>query len=710
MLKLVRGIVLWTALTAAIVVLGWFAHNNLQQRRNPEQAIARQLLEQRLATGLDSADRKTMIAALNRDPLLAVASVVDAQQQNLPGRTAIQSLHDVAAGQAAARARIQKAALQAALDGRLSKQVAMEFTDASVELIDSLQTAPYDELKAEARRRLDGLETDFSVNEYRNVAADPSYLLIAPRLDGPRRAIFRDHQEILTPLLVCAEPSQWNEIVDKFQQAGPERLEKLERDPNAGASYARVVLLSFDLLDQLQASVTDQRQAIQFIAVNGGIIREAQHARSTFGSDWVNNVARLTRLKTATGESLWSLALNDPAIIGVMASDPSDQCQLSLQVLQRYGQTELPAVLMKYRESDKLYKTALQSVTQFDVNPSDDEKHSKPKDHSSGSQAGPAAKFLSHYQDNDGFKTLLAKHGPVLIPALANGGQDSLEQITKNPHDLYKLVDENGKLKTAPLWTWLPGGQVAYAFREKASGRTVSWGELGWAAVDVVLFIPVAGEVAIGAKAALVTERTAGKALLEASADAVTREAAEVLASSGEKTLGREVGELGAKEAARLGALSQARYLLESAGMRAVKAAAYTASRVGALAMRNKSATLILAGAALMAIYPKQTGEWLGALLAGTTQGISRASAAAAAHSIDEIWNQWEQLRKAHPVLGWLYWPLLAAIYLLVICLPILLLKTLLKPVYLYLTGAASLLWWPIKRLLPARAKTAVAT
>ena len=33
MRALVRGILLWTALTAAIVVLGWYAHDKLEQRR-----------------------------------------------------------------------------------------------------------------------------------------------------------------------------------------------------------------------------------------------------------------------------------------------------------------------------------------------------------------------------------------------------------------------------------------------------------------------------------------------------------------------------------------------------------------------------------------------------------------------------------------------------------------------------------------------------
>ena len=73
---------------------------------------------------------------------------------------------------------------------------------------------------------------------------------------------------------------------------------------------------------------------------------------------------------------------------------------------------------------------------------------------------------------------------------------------------------------------------------------------------------------------------------------------------------------------------------------------------------------------------PKKTGEWLGEVIGGTAHAVSKASAQAAAQSIDEIWNQWEKIRQTHPGLGWLYWPLVAALYLTVLCLPILLLRT----------------------------------
>ncbi len=118
-----------------------------------------------------------------------------------------------------------------------------------------------------------------------------------------------------------------------------------------------------------------------------------------------------------------------------------------------------------------------------------------------------------------------------------------------------------------------------------------------------------------------------------------------------------------------------------------------------AFAVSHPWQSLIYSGAAIAVLYPSQTSEWLASGIGSTVKALGRASADAARQSINEIWNQWEQLRKAHPAMGWLYWPLVAAIYLSVVCLPIFLLRMLLQPVYLYFKALAMPVLMPLRML-----------
>ena len=76
---------------------------------------------------------------------------------------------------------------------------------------------------------------NLSPNEYRNVAYDSSYLMMAPRLDVRHRDVFRKNQDVLTPMISIADPSEWDQLIEKFQNAMP-RVAEIARDTKLGPS------------------------------------------------------------------------------------------------------------------------------------------------------------------------------------------------------------------------------------------------------------------------------------------------------------------------------------------------------------------------------------------------------------------------------------------------------------------------------------------
>ena len=152
--------------------------------------------------------------------------------------------------------------------------------------------------------------------------------------------------------------------------------------------------------------------------------------------NWTVYVDRLEKTNGPNGKSLFRAACADPAVFWLISHDHSDGNSRSLQILQRYAGTELPAILLKYGQDQKLLDAAFEALLKFD----NDQDPSSTK-----RQA--AAKFLSRYQDDEAFKESLLKHGAILIPALSAGGPDALAQIRTNPNDIYKFVDKDGHAK-----------------------------------------------------------------------------------------------------------------------------------------------------------------------------------------------------------------------------------------------------------------------
>ena len=446
-------------------------------------------------------------------------------------------------------------------------------------------------------------------------------------------------------------------------------------------------MLQLDYVRELVSSGIDEIRAIKFMAANAATVRQtAPRDRA-----WASRVKQLDERKGPGDQSLFQLACADPAVFWLVAHDNSSDHSKSERILAQYGGTELPAILLKYwTESEpKLLQAATDAIVRFDVE-SDPEQAKR--------QA--AAQFLNRYQDDSVFKGLLLTHGPVLIPALSAGGPDALAQISKNPADIHKWVDDEGKPRGTPLWTYAPGGNIVYAIREKINGRTLTWGELGWATVDLVTVASLAGPIINGATSLVAAGGEAtGKSLIEAAGEAAGKDTVVVVLENTAK----DGSLLAAKTTARIGVLAEASTLLKSAGIVVVEASLtairVTASWVGANPMKS----VVIAVVALSAVYPNKAGE-VGARIAEvlvdavrrTAKTLGVVAAAAPGKLIEGMWEEIQRLADAHPMLWWIYDLLFVCLLAIVILVPILLLKKLLYPVYALLKAVV---WTPIRGL-----------
>ena len=79
------------------------------------------------------------------------------------------------------------------------------------------------------------------------------------------------------------------------------------------------------------------------------------------------------RLTLMTGKNQWSErqvpvsgSLSIPAVFWLISHDHSDDNSHALQILQRYAGTELPEILLKYGQDQKLPEAAFEALLKFD--------------------------------------------------------------------------------------------------------------------------------------------------------------------------------------------------------------------------------------------------------------------------------------------------------------------------------------------------------
>jgi hypothetical protein len=274
-----------------------------------------------------------------------------------------------------------------------------------------------------------------------------------------------------------------------------------------------------------------------------------------------------------------------------------------------------------------------------------------------------------------------------LIPALSAGGPDALAQIRANSHDITKWIDGEGRPRKTPLWTYIPGGNIVYAIGEKVHGRTVTWGELGWAAVDTVMLVPVVGGATAGVKALLAGERSAGEALVDVSSKAGGEAAVE------EAVIGEAAGELGA-QGARSGAMLEAavesRSLLRAAGVKVVQGFVQTVRTTAALAMRYPKTALALGAATAIALFPgvgQKIEQMLVSGAGSSAKTLGQVMAAVPGGVIEGLWDEIQSLAARHPLLAPVYYSLFALLILANVAVSAWLLKRLAHPVYVWIVA-----------------------
>jgi len=666
MTKLVGRLICWGVATIALAAISAvFLYPQLFAQRHPREAVAQSYLTRELGDSLSPAQERTVRAAVRYDPLLAM---LVAQTRHDEGAAPWEALAALPGETPSPTLTVQRLALDAALAGKLTKRQAAGFVDSTL----SLWALLHDASPADSQQLLDATQR-LPVSEYANAAADPSYALIVERLDPRYRATFRDNQAALTPLLAMAAPEEWNGLVEKFERAQP-RVGELLADPKLGRTYAIVYMLQFDAVHALQQAGVSETEAIEFAGINSAAIGEVAKVHP----DWAAWAAKLKQEAGPDNRPLIRAACADPAVFWLVCHDDSPGKASSLAILRRYAGTDLPAILLKYGKTPALLGAAIESLTRFD-----NELDSNPARRQS------AARFLNRYQDDDAFKDALAQHGAVLIPALSAGGPDALAQIRSNPNDISKWVNKQGQPRKTPLWTYIPGGNIVYAINEKLNGRTLTWGELGWAAVDTVLLVPVVGGATVGVKALMAGERTAGEALVETSAKTVGEGAAEEIAAGGTEA-GTAALAKGAGAAAIVGAEVESRSLLRVAGVKLVQGFSQTLRATVALAMRYPKTTLAISVPVIFALFPDVGHKIQELLISGagsSAKTLGQVMAALPGGVIEGLWDEIQSLAARHPLLAPVYYSLFFLLILANVAVSAYLLKKLAHPVYAWIVA-----------------------
>jgi len=681
-MELLKAIVSWAACVIVLAAIpAYFAYRYLQEQRHPREALAENYLRSRLPDM--TADQESLVRrAVDDDPLLAMFVVASAQRQNQSPWEPLARADDPSQ-----MLSVPRRALEEGIAGKLGKQQAAGFVDATLQTWAILADAD----KVEADAYLDQTR-QLSPEELPLAAKNPAYALMVSRIDPRYRADFRDHQDILTPLLVATASDQWNNLLAKFQQAEP-RVVEIFNDPSMGRLYGTTYLLESDLVRELEGAGVALKQAIEFVGPNAAVIREFKKDHR----EWAAIVAKFCDTtadhEAAPGKklSIFAWACADPAVFWLIAHDASVDGHEAAIVLQRYAGTDLPAVLLKYGKAPEMLRNAIDALLRFDNQMDADPRKRQ-----------AAAHMLSDYQDDVPFKDSLQTVGSVLVPAIFYGGSDALAQIRKNPPDLYKNVDENGKPKGTPFWTYIPGGNIAFVIREKVNGRTLAWGEIGWAAVDAVLLIPAGGEILMAGKGLLATD-AAGEALVKVAGEAGSESLGEEIAIEG--TGGMLVRETVAASS-RIGAVVESRTLLARAGIKLVEGAEQSVTWAARLARLYPRASLSIAALSLAALFPAQAGkvarrvrEVIVQAINGTAETLGNVIAAALGMVIDGMWDEIQSLSRRQPMLAPVYYLLFMALLFWIVVVPLYMLKVLLKPVYQF---AVDIVGRPARLILTA--------
>jgi hypothetical protein len=653
---------LLVALTIALSAMLWnFGFAWLDGRRHPQRQLAMQYLHEQLGTmtpdQIAQAD-----AAILVDPL---ATMLAAKENGWEGIRAV-ARHDLST-----RLQVETIGLRQFADGNTNAATASDFVDRTLRMVEILRHDP--------NYHIDPLDDvrHLSPEEFSNVVADDSYLIIAPRIAPQYRQDFQRNQATLTPLLSMADPAQWNGLMADFEKAKPEVVNLFRDHPDPLIGY--VYMLQSDKVKELVNAGVNELDAIEFLGVNTASVNQAAKTDPR----WAAGVQGLQSTNGPDGKPLFQICLKDPFAYGLVASDPSPDRKSSRTILVHYAGSAVPAIIQNYAQTPAMFTAALETVSRFGCSPG-----ASPK------SPDAAVGIIAQHQDDPNFKNALAAEGPRLVAALLVAGDDRLVDLYK-PQNLDVYVDADGKAKGKPLYTWVPGGNVAYVVVKLSKGQTTTFGDWGWAVVDgALLFVPLPGLDGLGNAVVDSGEQLVEKEAETGVVDVVaktlpfaTEQAGEVL----EKQAAKSAIRLSEKEAGETAERFWATEILKSAGLVTTKVSLWAVEHPG---ITMTAASAIAAGTYLTMTPEQRERVWNWILEHGGDQVHLPPN------PIPSIADAMKKQLIERPMLSGVFLTLATLITALFFLIPLMALRLLLPDVYHLLVALVkgafnALLWLP---------------
>ena len=374
-----------------------------------------------------------------------------------------------------------------------------------------------DETGRSANVYLDQLET---AAKDRGICAivrdDPVALLMWPHLEKNEMLwqFYQDEREWLGDVLATATPVEGDSDAGMFL-AGlvsvAQRHHPAAKKAVVESGFGVVALPLFDafgdVISKAEKLGVPVDEALEVVFAN-----QDQFVDETDASALADRLIHLKKNKP----TVWEAARNEPLVLRLDAMVPG----ISESLIKKYAGNDVAGFLFSSYEDEIIpAATALERFGDLGFY------------------------ILNRYQDDPRTHALLSdsKIGPRAVPFLARFGDEGFEKLDDDMAWLDRYYDAEGHVKKDHSWVeaFPIVGAPINVVGHWAKGNPVSWGELGWAAVDVadgVLLVASFGASA-PASAAKQAAKSSGRAL----AKTTVRQSGQKAAASGAKSATRSV-------------------------------------------------------------------------------------------------------------------------------------------------------------------------
>lgn len=244
-----------------------------------------------------------------------------------------------------------------------------------------------------------------------------------------------------------------------FKEVANAYLSDPECDVEEGAAIVYVIFQNFGgaIRECVRSKTTDLLETFEVIFAN-----QAWFFENYQNSSEQENKELAEKLKNwkRTMPNAWKVSSVVPFTVNLMNDVPDLADSLS----EKYGRDDLPTLLYTFYPDEVVQAAAC--VDKF----------------------GDLALYeLNFYKESDLFHKHLANNsiGPRIIPYVASFEDKGLDDLSKNQAWLDKYFDKDGNPIKDEWWVNFPGGGALKVVKNKLEGKPSTWGELGWAALDV---------------------------------------------------------------------------------------------------------------------------------------------------------------------------------------------------------------------------------